>query len=456
MRKIRILLFLGDVILLYASLVLMIYLRFNESFGKGIILMHLYPFSVVFAVWLVVFYIWDLYNLSFDQYRTNFIKAMFMNVFVAMIMFYIASTSKMAPKTNLLIVSVIYIVLFGIWRSVFFKLLYLNRPVYKVGVIGLTSYTGQLMDLFRKSRLRRYIIEYIVLTSEDDMDEWNSIKTSVPETAVIYSQLDNIEDSVGKLKDVSAVIVSDTAYKNKLEDLYKYIFHGVGVYHIASFIERYYGKIPVYAAGELWFLYNLQEESKKEFERVKRIEDIVASLLGLPLFFLLFPFIAIGIKINSPGPVIFSQTRVGKNNSEFRIHKFRTMVKDAEKDGAKWASEGDSRITGFGSFLRATRLDELPQIFDILRGDMSVVGPRPERPEFVEKLEKKIPFYAIRHFTKPGLTGWAQINAPYASSEEESADKLEYDLYYIKNRSMILDIKIILKTIVTVLQRKGR
>lgn len=456
MKKAKIILFLGDIVLLYASLLLMILIRFPGHFSKTTILDHMYPFSVVFLVWLVTFYIWDLYNLSVVGYRVNFLKAMFMNIVAAVVMFYIASTSKMAPKTNLLITAGIFSAFFIGWRSVFFKLLVLSSHDIKVGIIGINAYTGQLLQLLSGNRVQRYSVEYIIPDNGKSGKEWAVIKESLPSETDVYDNLTVLEKERGSSLGVSMVIVSDDIYKNYLEKLYSYIFHGVRVYHIASFLEHYYGAVPVYAASELWLLYNLKEDTKKEFERVKRIEDIILSILGLPVLFALFPFIALGIKITSPGPLIFTQTRVGKNNKHFKIHKFRTMVNNAEKNGAQWAVENDSRITGFGKFLRVTRLDELPQLVNILKGDMSIVGPRPERPEFVENLERKIPHYAIRHFTKPGLTGWAQINAPYASSEEDSAKKLEYDLYYIKNRDLILDIKIILKTVVTVLQRKGR
>jgi lipopolysaccharide/colanic/teichoic acid biosynthesis glycosyltransferase len=165
---------------------------------------------------------------------------------------------------------------------------------------------------------------------------------------------------------------------------------------------------------------------------------------------------AILVKISSPGPVLFRQTRVGRNEHPFTIYKFRSMVTDAEKDGAQWASEKDPRITKVGSFIRATRLDELPQLFNVLRGDMSIVGPRPERPEFITELSQKIPHYHLRHLVRPGLTGWAQVRYRYGSSFEDAAIKLTFDLYYVKNISMILDIKIALKTILTVLSRQGR
>ena len=164
---------------------------------------------------------------------------------------------------------------------------------------------------------------------------------------------------------------------------------------------------------------------------------------------------ALIVRLESPGPVIYKQDRVGLFEKEFTVYKFRSMRADAEKDGAVWASAKDNRVTFFGRFIRKVRIDELPQIWNILKGDMSFIGPRPERMAFVQKLKETIPYYSLRHTVKPGLTGWAQVCYPYGASEEDARRKLEYDLYYIKNMSILLDINIIFKTIGVVLFPKG-
>lgn len=187
-----------------------------------------------------------------------------------------------------------------------------------------------------------------------------------------------------------------------------------------------------------------------------RAIDVVISLLGSLLFLFVIPLVYIGNLFGNRGPLFYGQERVGKKGEKFKILKLRSMVTDAEKDGAVWAKKNDTRITKFGRFLRLTRLDEVPQFYNILKGDMSLIGPRPERPEFVKDLEEKIPFYAIRHVVRPGLTGWAQVNYPYANTIEEQETKLRYDLYYIKERSAFLDFKILIKTISTVLFFKGQ
>ena len=206
-------------------------------------------------------------------------------------------------------------------------------------------------------------------------------------------------------------------------------------------------KIPLEAIDEIWFLENLSRAEKRIDEISKRVFDILFSLVGLLIIAILFPFIILFIKVDSQGPVFYAQKRMGKDGKIFTLYKFRTMIADAEKEGFQWALPNDHRITRAGKVLRTLHLDELLQFYNILKGDISFVGPRPERPEFVEQLKKEIPYYEIRHLIKPGLTGWAQINYHYGASVGEAKEKLQYELYYIKNRSFFLDLGIILKTI---------
>ena len=187
-----------------------------------------------------------------------------------------------------------------------------------------------------------------------------------------------------------------------------------------------------------------------------RISEIVFSLVGLFFGLVFFPIIVVGNLIGNRGPLFYTQDRVGKNGEVFKIYKYRTMVKNAEINGAVFTTVNDSRITSFGKILRKTRLDEFPQFLNILKGDMAIIGPRPERPIFVNEIAEVMPFYETRHVVKPGLTGWAQVNYSYGDSIEDSLVKLQYDLYYIKHRSIFLDINIIIKTISTVLFYRGQ
>ena len=187
----------------------------------------------------------------------------------------------------------------------------------------------------------------------------------------------------------------------------------------------------------------------------KRLFDMVCAALGLLVLSPVLLVCALLVGLTSPGGVLFRQERIGKDGVPFTIYKFRSMRTDAEKNGAVWAMKSDPRVTKVGKIIRKTRIDELPQLWNVLKGEMSLIGPRPERPEFVKELEKEIPFYSLRHAVKPGVTGWAQVCYPYGSSVEDSRRKLEYDLYYAKNMSILLDVRIILKTIGVVLFPKG-
>lgn len=207
------------------------------------------------------------------------------------------------------------------------------------------------------------------------------------------------------------------------------------------------GRIPISYINQIWFLENINEQQKILYDKLKDIFDFIAALAILIVSLPLWLIIAFLIKWESAGPVFYIQERVGKNKRLFRLIKFRSMVQSAEKNGAVWAAESDPRVTKIGSFLRKTHLDEVPQMLNIIQGDISLAGPRPERTEFVRDLEKKIPHYNIRHIIKPGFTGWAQVNFRYARTPMDTYTKFQYDLYYLKNRSIVLDVAILLKTL---------
>ncbi len=220
--------------------------------------------------------------------------------------------------------------------------------------------------------------------------------------------------------------------------------------------EEVMGRVPVEHLGPQWFLESSNAKTPIFFQIFKRFIDISVALFGLMFLAILFPLIALAIYLDSPGPIFYKQERSGKYGVPFRLLKFRSMIPDAEQTGqAKWAAKNDPRITRLGRFLRRTRLDELPQVINILKGDMSIVGPRPERPQFVDQLEQQIPFYRTRLSVTPGLTGWAQVKYRYGSSVEDALIKLQYDLYYIKHQSFVLDLLIIVKTMGVVLTFKG-
>jgi exopolysaccharide biosynthesis polyprenyl glycosylphosphotransferase len=234
---------------------------------------------------------------------------------------------------------------------------------------------------------------------------------------------------------------------------------GIHLTPMTDLYERLLGRVPVQHVGRdlSMALPSADSAYHRLYSVVKRLIDILSALVGLALLAIAAPLVLLANRVGSPGPLYYRQTRVGRGGRPFQVIKFRSMVPDAEAEsGAVWASAGDDRITPVGRFLRRTRIDELPQFINVLRGEMSLIGPRPERPEFVEQLAEGIPFYRARHAVRPGLTGWAQVQYRYGSSVDDARIKLEYDLYYVKHISVLLDLRIALQTVPVMLQFKGR
>ncbi len=257
---------------------------------------------------------------------------------------------------------------------------------------------------------------------------------------------------------VDRVVVSLTDARGKLpmDKLLEMKLNGVRFDHLASVYEEYTGKIAVENLRPSWLIFSEGFRKTRWLTAAKRTADVAVASIGCLVALPIMLLVALAIKLASPGPVLYHQHRIGQHGRLFTLHKFRTMRVDAEAEtGAVWATEGDPRVTRIGRFLRRVRLDELPQFWNVFRGDMSLVGPRPERPEFVSTLTRQIPFYGLRHVVKPGLTGWAQVRYSYGASVEDAMQKLQYELYYIKNMSMALDLYVIAETVKTVLVRRG-
>jgi sugar transferase (PEP-CTERM system associated) len=240
-----------------------------------------------------------------------------------------------------------------------------------------------------------------------------------------------------------------------VDDLLAMRMRGVEIEEVGNLLERLTGKLQLEGLRPSNLLFCEGFNMKQSLQLTQRIASFVVALIILLLFVPFFPFVALAIKLSSSGPIFFSQTRVGHENTTFKVYKFRTMFTDAEAKGAKWATKDDPRVTRIGGFLRKTRIDEIPQLWNVLRGEMSFVGPRPERPEFTSWLAQEIPFYSLRHMARPGLTGWAQVRYGYGATLAESREKLAYDLYYLKHKSMGLDFLIMFETIKTIVRRRG-
>lgn len=335
-------------------------------------------------------------------------------------------------------------------RALFFRLVDQETLARRVLVLGAGKRALAIAGLRRKSDRRGcHIVGYVHVPGEhDEVDPELVIRR---DTALLeLAQPLNVDEIV--------IAVEDRRKNFPVHEILDCRMAGIEVMDILSFIERQLGRVELKLLHPSWLIFS--DGFRYGVMRVitKRIFDVVASLLVLSVTwpFMIVAAAAIFLESGGRGPIFYHQVRVGENWQLFRLTKFRSMRVDAEADGvARWAQKNDGRVTFVGAFIRKTRIDELPQLFNVLKGDMSFVGPRPERPVFVEQLSAQIPFYSERHRVKPGITGWAQISYAYGASEEDAVHKLQYDLYYVKNYSVFLDLLILLQTAEVVLWGRG-
>jgi len=447
----RLLLLFGDYCVFGVALLLTLFLRYGR-FDAAILDAHLVPFAFLGVIWLVTFYINGMYSLSLARdsvafFRT-FLESMIVNLGISLAFFYLFPVFGIAPRTNLFLDFALILLLGYAWRLLFNNRiapsLFRNRILF----VGHTADAARVKSLLQDSALGFELVAVAETAPGTHFDDgavgWyvnvDAIDRALKERNVNTIVLGHRPDEIPGLRDA----------------LYRTLFTPVALLDRASLEETLTGKVPLEYVTQTWFLEHLRENEKTWYETFKRLVDILMAVPFSLLTLAIYPVVAVLIKLTSRGPVLYSQIRVGKYGAPIRIWKFRSMRVDAESQGQpQFACANDPRVTPLGRFLRASRLDEWPQIWNVLRGELSFIGPRPERPEFVEELTRQMPYYALRHLTRPGLTGWAQINFPYASTLEDNLKKLQYDLFYIKNRSPLLDVSILLKTVGIVLRRKG-
>ncbi|MBI2003505.1 MAG: sugar transferase [Parcubacteria group bacterium] len=448
----RFFLFLGDVAILYLSLYLTLFIRYGQNFNSQI-LGHLIPFSVLFILWLIVFYIANLYELNFSKNSAEFYSSLFTTIAVSaaisVLFFYLIPNIQIAPRRNLLIYIAVFTGLISLWRWLYNKILgktFRNNTI----IVGFNQLAYDLAKFLNRNPQYGYNLKYALDVSEQAAFSFQNVD---------FRQVRGAKDieRIIENEHINTIILSPESYKlpDIIDVFYKAGKRNVQFINLASAYEKIMKKVPLEAINQLWFLENVSRGEKRLYELLKRTSDLILAFLGMAAFLVLFPIIASAIKAGSSGPVFYRQKRIGKGGKTFEIIKLRTMIENAEQNGAVWAQKEDPRVTRFGKFLRKTRLDELPQVINILKGEMSVVGPRAERPEFIEKLKKEIPFYEERLLVRPGLSGWAQINYEKDLNHNDTKEKLQYDLYYIKNRSLTIDVAVVLKTIKTVISATG-
>jgi len=337
-----------------------------------------------------------------------------------------------------------------IWRAALFGRWSQHQLTVRVLVLG-TGQVGHLISELEPTSARPFqIIGFL--------DDAPGASEMVPDGHMLLGKIQDLDVLVEETRpDIIVVAQLDRRGCFPTKPLLECRLRGIRVEDWPAFYEKATGKILVTAMRPSWLIFSDGFVKTPRTEIVKRLFDVSASLLGVILSAPLMVIAAIAIKLESPGPVLYRQPRLGKNGCVFILNKFRSMRPDAEKEtGPIWSTEHDPRVTRIGAMLRRTRVDELPQLFNVLFGQMSFIGPRPERPEFVEKLQEQIPYYMERLAVKPGITGWAQVKYRYGSSIEDAVEKLQYDLYYIKNLSLFLDLLIVLNTVQVILFARGR
>ncbi|MGD0283269.1 MAG: TIGR03013 family XrtA/PEP-CTERM system glycosyltransferase, partial [Dissulfurispiraceae bacterium] len=408
----------------------------------------IYVVAILFASHLMDTYDIDK-NTRKREIFINTLLGVTASFFLLSITYYIYPGVMLGRGILLISLAIFTLIQFG-WHVVFY-LVGCNHPRFsrQVLVLGTGPLACQVGE-FCSSHNRNFTLAGFAQCNcnsaiENEKRDENVV---VPRDLIVGNADDLMAATLQAQADLIVVALSERRGVFPLRDVLRCKMNGIEVMDAPSFYELVNGKLMLEQITPSWIIFSSGFHRTIFFNLSKRYIDIILSTIGLLLTAPLFPIIALVIKLDSPGPVFFRQTRVGNREKLFKLYKFRTMRQDAEEQtGAIWAMKNDPRITRLGNFFRKSRIDEIPQLYNVLKGDMSFVGPRPERPEFVEKLKQIIPYYSKRHFIKPGLTGWAQVKYPYGASVEDAIEKLRYDLYYIKNIGHFLDTLIFFETI---------
>ncbi len=456
-------------ILLFDLIAMVIAMIFAFLLGyKTPVSLLLYPqyagsIHTVFIFTVIIFYILDLYSLHrlpeifLHHVPIIGLGLLFSSILVTFIFFFFRNPIPRAVFILFYGFSFLFIV---IGRLIFNRLT-MSSIFWNVLLVGEKEPSEKIAQFINERQyLRQRVIGYI--SSEKISGDAN---TSNHDRSV--SQHDYAEDLkyLGSLKDlmsvlrknsVSQVIVTTLNVDRDMSILLRECMRRkIRISDHRRVMEYIEGMVPLDLLDDYWFILSLSHTDKTYFWYIKRSFDVLASLVGLCLAIPLFPLAVILIKLDSRGPVFYSQERTGRDDKPFRVWKLRTMVEGADKNNVHWTTDNDVRITRIGRLIRKTRLDELPQLLNILKGEMSLIGPRPEAVSLADMYAREIPYYRERHRVTPGITGWAQINYPYGNSLDDTREKLKYDFYYVKNRSFVLDMVIFLKTIRIVLTGKG-
>jgi exopolysaccharide biosynthesis polyprenyl glycosylphosphotransferase len=441
-RKTPYILLVGDLVSFALSLWVALFVRYGALPEQGVFLEHLAPFSILFVVWVGVYFIAGLYEQKTAVIKSNLSQRLlyvqFLNVALAAVFFYFATFTSLAPKTNLVVYLVVSAAIAFFWRRVLYPALSIRKREQAI----LVGRGPEVSELHREiNGNSRYPFEFVLFVNLDSAD---AAKARAELAAKVSGN------------SVSAIVVDfyDAKAQEMLPELYELLFAKVRFVDMHKVYEDVFGRVALSLLSHGWFLENVSAYPKYVYDALKRVMDFAIALCLGAVSLVVYPFVFLAIKLEDRGPVFIMQERVGRDGTIIRIPKFRSMK---SSDKGVWVKENDNRITRVGKLLRTSRIDELPQLLSVLKGDMSLVGPRPDIKALGAELSAQIPYYAMRSIIKPGLSGWAQTRQELPpQSLEETKMRLAYDFYYIKYRSLFLDLKIALQTLATLASRMGK
>lgn len=445
---------IGEGLVIYCSVLFSNWLLADNPISMNILLSR--KAVLITVVCLACLYYNDLYDLKVIDHFSELVIRLLQSLGVSSIILaaiYFSFPGVIISRWAYISGVILSILLIFAWRLSYSYVLDKGFFNQKIAIMGSSDLAGNIYREISDKKDCGYEISLVI--SEATEKQWPILKKTTP---VIYlHNNDTFLEAISKLN-IDKIIVALKEKRNNfpLKALLDCRVRGTDVVDGNSFYETLTGKLSVEQINPGWLIFSDGFRHSQLKRYLKRLFDLIIASVMIVILLPLIIFIAIIIKLESRGPVLFSQERIGEKRKPYPVYKFRSMVEDAEKlSGPKWAEDDDPRVTRVGKFIRKWRLDELPQLWNVLKGDMSFVGPRPERAYFIEKLEKEIPYYGKRFTVKPGLTGWAQVSYGYGATIEDAIEKLNYELFYIKNMSILMDIVIVFRTVKTVLFGKG-
>lgn len=436
------LLLVGDIIVFYIALTLTLFIRYGSiEFHGAALAVHLQPFSIGLIAWLFVFYVGGMYERQIFNRETlvrRFFPLLGIGAVIFVLLFYFVPSFGIAPKANLFLFVGIFAASGFAWRSAFITILR-ERSGNFTRRIMLVGSSSAAEEVVKQCRELPQLGNEIVLWQKEGLRAKGTPEEFSKEVI---------------MRGIQTIVIPNHVHHDAgaLRMLYYAFMSGIEVIGLADLYESMFDRVSIAELEDSWLLKNLPRVAKR-YSGIKYLGEVIFAAILLVILSPLMIFAGLAVVLTSRGGVFYRQTRVGQHDQLFTLYKFRTMFAtvdknpDAQAGAPTWSTPDDPRITPAGRILRATHIDELPQLFNILRGEMSFVGPRPERPEFTVELAEKIPYYELRSVLKPGITGWAQLNYPYGASVDDAYQKLQYEIYYLKNRSFVMDLVIVIKTL---------